>query len=455
MSIIRIEKNGDYTVLANAPLNDERLSWEARGMLAYLLSKPNDWTVNSRALVKRAPAGRAKVQRILRELEKYGYLERRKVRGEHGRFVWESIVREAPIPLVQDGIGDHLEEFPETPQPQTETEAEAAMAQKLSHGESDGSSTMAQFSADGKTADGKPSQLINTVLTNTEPPNTDQPITTAAINRARVKPPGKKSAVAAVAKLPPEIHEALRELGWVGNKSEVLAAWKQDPDRLRAWIDYVRAKGGGGGLLRKLLREEPGYPPDEPSQPALFGGWAEYTAETADAFPGETAPPVPHIQGNSTGPEVNHPDMGDEPLGIGFDASPNNSKKTPSESNGNGSTPDLILVEPHQPLPENILALAGERIGVLNMLPPTPDMHRWWALAVGQIRGTMSKADFATWLQPARLVAYRDDDDHSVLVVVTANEYARQWLTERLKTTLERQLLGFAGRPVSVEFVVG
>ena len=97
MTILRIEKNEDYTILPNHVLNDTRLSLEARGLLAYLLSKPNHWRVNSRALVHISPAGRDKIQRILRELERYGYLERRRVRGEGGKFVWESVIREMPL----------------------------------------------------------------------------------------------------------------------------------------------------------------------------------------------------------------------------------------------------------------------------------------------------------------------------------------------------------------------
>ena len=50
MSIIKIgKKRGDqYAVITRHTLQNKELSWEARGMLAYLLSKPEDWHVRDR-----------------------------------------------------------------------------------------------------------------------------------------------------------------------------------------------------------------------------------------------------------------------------------------------------------------------------------------------------------------------------------------------------------------------
>jgi len=466
MSIIRVEKNGDYTILANAPLNDERLSWEARGLLAYLLSKPNNWKVNSRALVGKAPAGRAKVQRILRELEEHGYLERRKVRGEHGRFEWESVVREIPIQSeASSGKSEKASQEPAT----SDTEAALTMAQKPSHGEGGGKSTMAQFSADGETADGetadgKPSQLTNTVLTKTDLTKTNQPnrrrITTAAAINARVRAPAPQGAAAAVAAvaaagstsppqsqpppkpkvpqtrkrapnaLPDDVREALRALGWVGGLAEVQNAWKRDPERVRAWIAYVRRKGGGGGLLRKLLREEPGYPPDEPPSPDPYAGWEAFAAGAGsdDGRPATTASPEGGGDGASVSVATATPLAG--------------AGKPPD---GNGGSPniqgDAAGTQPPHP-----------DIGALP--PPTPNMRRWWALAVGQIRAEMSKADFDAWLRPARLIAGREEGGRLVLIVATANDYARRWLDERAGRILSRRVSGFAGMPVEVQFVV-
>jgi len=94
--VIRVVKRNNYVSISNDVLQDERLSWAARGLLAYLLSKPTDWHVMMRDLIKQSPGGREKNQGILKELERMGYLHRSRVRGARGRFVWTSIVYEVP-----------------------------------------------------------------------------------------------------------------------------------------------------------------------------------------------------------------------------------------------------------------------------------------------------------------------------------------------------------------------
>ena len=85
--IVRHPHETSYTVVHNQTLTDTRLSWKARGLLAYLLSKPDNWTVIVASLVKEAPDGRAAVLTALGELEANGYLIRRGMaRGDDGRF---------------------------------------------------------------------------------------------------------------------------------------------------------------------------------------------------------------------------------------------------------------------------------------------------------------------------------------------------------------------------------
>jgi hypothetical protein len=94
--ILRVPKEGNFTILDNHLLTDERLSWEARGLLSYLLSKPDDWQVRLYDLVRRGPAGEHKVTRILRELQAAGYLRRHRMRRADGRFEWITLVVERP-----------------------------------------------------------------------------------------------------------------------------------------------------------------------------------------------------------------------------------------------------------------------------------------------------------------------------------------------------------------------
>jgi hypothetical protein len=94
--IERIPKERNFTVLDNHLLTEKQLSWEARGLLCYLLSKPDDWQVRLYDLVRRGPAGEHKIRRILRELEDAGHLRRRRFRRSDGRFEWITMVYERP-----------------------------------------------------------------------------------------------------------------------------------------------------------------------------------------------------------------------------------------------------------------------------------------------------------------------------------------------------------------------
>jgi hypothetical protein len=77
-TILRAPKNkrNPYTSVRRATFEDRGLSWEARGLLAYLLVKPDDWEIQVADLIDASPGGRDKVYRILNELEAHGYVER-------------------------------------------------------------------------------------------------------------------------------------------------------------------------------------------------------------------------------------------------------------------------------------------------------------------------------------------------------------------------------------------
>lgn len=96
MSIVRVKKDANYFAASNEPFNDERLSWEARGLMGYLLSKPNDWKVNQKDIMNRGQAGERKVKRMLAELRKAGYMNRVRVTLEHNKFDWITEVYESP-----------------------------------------------------------------------------------------------------------------------------------------------------------------------------------------------------------------------------------------------------------------------------------------------------------------------------------------------------------------------
>lgn len=131
-NIIRTPKDSDHPFLAisRALAQDKRLSYEARGVMLYLLSKPNNWEVRPAELEMQG-CKRDKVYRILDELKKFGYLVREKQRRADGTIEWLPYrVVEQPQPLpekpytVQPDTAQPYTEKPEMEEPHQDAESE-------------------------------------------------------------------------------------------------------------------------------------------------------------------------------------------------------------------------------------------------------------------------------------------------------------------------------------------
>lgn len=94
--IVRVKKESRYFVASNQPFNDPRLSFGARGLMGYLLSKPDNWQIRNYDLYRKSPDGRSKVQGYLAELKKFGYLTRFPISKGKSGINWVSEVYESP-----------------------------------------------------------------------------------------------------------------------------------------------------------------------------------------------------------------------------------------------------------------------------------------------------------------------------------------------------------------------
>lgn len=96
--VIRVKKKqSNFVMLDKAFLEDENLSWKAKGILAYLLSKPDNWKVIVGNLVNYSTDGKGSVYKGLSELKEKGYYNKIPIRDEKGIIVrWDSVVFEVP-----------------------------------------------------------------------------------------------------------------------------------------------------------------------------------------------------------------------------------------------------------------------------------------------------------------------------------------------------------------------
>ena len=86
MAVFRIDKTRDYTVMANHHLRNKALSLKAKGLLSLMLSLPDDWDYTTKGLAMICKDGVDSICSTVRELESAGYIQRRRIRDDHGRL---------------------------------------------------------------------------------------------------------------------------------------------------------------------------------------------------------------------------------------------------------------------------------------------------------------------------------------------------------------------------------
>lgn len=120
--IRRGPKPDRFVIIPNRIARQRELSFRARGLLSYLLSMPEDWQTNSNRLAAESPKeGRDAIRSALAELEDAGYLRRRRIQDDAGRWRTETIVTDDPR-------DNPVENTPSYPRPRTDEPASVNQA---------------------------------------------------------------------------------------------------------------------------------------------------------------------------------------------------------------------------------------------------------------------------------------------------------------------------------------
>jgi len=129
-TMVRTRKNREnpYVMLDKTGLHDQRLSWKAKGLHAYLMSLPDDWTIYITELTKHTKDGRDSTRAAFKELELAGYVTNEAIRNSKGRIEkWEKIVYEQPLhwePIEKTKSKKVKEQEPETENPYVDPETD-------------------------------------------------------------------------------------------------------------------------------------------------------------------------------------------------------------------------------------------------------------------------------------------------------------------------------------------
>jgi len=100
--IVRSPRPRDgFVIISNQVIRDRRLTFRARGVLALLLSMPDNWKTSADAICRHALEGRDAIRKALRELEDCGYIRRQTNRDQTGRFQTTLVVFDNPSPTPE------------------------------------------------------------------------------------------------------------------------------------------------------------------------------------------------------------------------------------------------------------------------------------------------------------------------------------------------------------------
>ena len=120
MGTFRVHKTKDYTVMSNNHLRNKEMTLKAKGLLSQMLSLPDDWNYTIEGLASINKEGVDCISDTLTELEKFGYVTRKRIRDEKGRLrgtdydIYEEPIREKPI------LDNPVLEKPEQAEPEQE-----------------------------------------------------------------------------------------------------------------------------------------------------------------------------------------------------------------------------------------------------------------------------------------------------------------------------------------------
>lgn len=75
MAVFRVYKEtGNFVTVHKNFIHDDNLSWKAKGILLYLLSRPDDWQIYESELVRHSTDGLSGLKTGIKELEKVGVI---------------------------------------------------------------------------------------------------------------------------------------------------------------------------------------------------------------------------------------------------------------------------------------------------------------------------------------------------------------------------------------------
>lgn len=98
MSVIRTKHAANYVCINKTAFEDPNLSFKAKGLFAYCMSRPDDWSFHVSHLATICKDKKTAIYSAIKELVKAGYCEKVRTRDSAGRATGiEYVIHEMPI----------------------------------------------------------------------------------------------------------------------------------------------------------------------------------------------------------------------------------------------------------------------------------------------------------------------------------------------------------------------
>ncbi|MFZ6007220.1 MAG: hypothetical protein ACOYU2_06145 [Nitrospirota bacterium] len=120
---LKTHRNEKFSTIYLGAVEDSRLSWKAKGLHTYLISRPPGWVIRLTDLLRRAGDGKTSLLAGVEELKESGYILITRTKDEKGRFtgtLWEvyevsQTVKESASPYEESA--SPYSDFPDAEKP--------------------------------------------------------------------------------------------------------------------------------------------------------------------------------------------------------------------------------------------------------------------------------------------------------------------------------------------------
>jgi hypothetical protein len=109
-----------YATIPNDLVNSTEISLKAKGLFAYIQSKPDGWEFSAERISNQLKEGLPTINSALKELESNGYLKRERYQNEYGHWMINYLLCEIPV-AENLTLGNPLQENPDTGKPSNNT----------------------------------------------------------------------------------------------------------------------------------------------------------------------------------------------------------------------------------------------------------------------------------------------------------------------------------------------